>query len=46
MQSLPVVEDLDVLERRGLHAEPRFKAFTKQPLVLEAVEPTLRRIVS
>ena len=43
MLPLPVVEDLDVLEAGGLHVGMSGIANSMHPLVLEAVEPALRR---
>ena len=45
MLPLPVVEDLDVLEAGGLHVGMSGIANPMHPLVLEAVEPALRRRV-
>ena len=45
MLPLAVIEDLDVLEAGGLHFSMRGITNAMHPLVLEAVEPTLRRRV-
>lgn len=45
MLPLAVVEDLDVLEAGGLHVSMSGIANAMHPLVLEAVEPALRRRV-
>lgn len=45
MQPFPVLEDLDVLEACRSHVVMSSVADTVPPLVLEAVEPTLRRSV-
>ena len=45
MLPLSVVEDLDVLEAGGLHVSMSGIANAMHPLVLEAVEPALRRRV-
>ena len=43
MQTLAVVEHLDVLEGGGLHGVAGGEAFPEDPLVLESVEPALGR---
>ena len=43
MQPFPVVEGLDVLEAGRRHLGTRREAYAMHPLVLEAVEPALRR---
>jgi hypothetical protein len=45
MLPFPVVEDLDVLKAGSLHLGMRGIANAMHPLVLEAVEPALRRRV-
>ena len=46
MLALPVVEDLDVFKACGLHVGVGRLANSMYPLVLEAVEPALRRRVT
>lgn len=43
MLALPVVEDLDVFRAGGLHVGVSGIAYSMHPLVLETVEPALRR---
>ncbi len=45
MLPLPAIEDLDVLEAGGLHVSMSGVANPIHPLVLETVEPALRRRV-